>query len=110
MARVNGVNIPATEATAVIDNVAYQRWSRHRSWILRPIQLFLNWPWLMVVCKRSGAMSHGSRLILTQELHTSLKKHLFPGDGKRLLQSWVCNRYEGVSSEAHGKGANSGSI
>ncbi|WP_303708160.1 E2/UBC family protein, partial [Pseudomonas aeruginosa] len=32
LARVNGVNIPATEATAVIDNVAYQRWSRHRSW------------------------------------------------------------------------------
>ncbi|WP_380220019.1 hypothetical protein [Klebsiella pneumoniae] len=68
MARVNGVNIPATEATAVIDSVAYQRWSRHRSGILRPIQLFLNWPWLMVVCKGGGAMSHGSRLILTQEL------------------------------------------
>lgn len=30
--RVNGVNIPATEATTVIDSVAYQRWSRHRSW------------------------------------------------------------------------------
>ncbi|HCI6736243.1 multiubiquitin domain-containing protein [Raoultella planticola] len=32
LSRVNGVNIPATEATAVIDSVAYQRWSRHRSW------------------------------------------------------------------------------
>ncbi len=32
LARGNGVNIPATEATAVIDSVAYQRWSRHRSW------------------------------------------------------------------------------
>ncbi|WP_265494811.1 multiubiquitin domain-containing protein [Providencia heimbachae] len=32
LARVNGVNIPATEATVVIDQVAYQRWSRHRSW------------------------------------------------------------------------------
>lgn len=41
-------------------------------------------------------MSHGSRLILTQELHTSLKKHLFPGDGKEAAAILVCNRYEGV--------------
>ncbi|ECJ5867591.1 prokaryotic E2 family E [Salmonella enterica subsp. salamae] len=32
LARVNGVNIPATEAKVVVDRVAYQRWSRHRSW------------------------------------------------------------------------------
>ncbi|WP_296250841.1 multiubiquitin domain-containing protein [uncultured Enterobacter sp.] len=32
LARVNGVSIPATEATVVVDHVAYQRWSRHRSW------------------------------------------------------------------------------
>lgn len=41
-------------------------------------------------------MSHGSRLILTQELHTSLKKHLFPGDEKEAAAILVCNRYEGV--------------
>ncbi|MGD8204661.1 multiubiquitin domain-containing protein [Pantoea sp. FN0305] len=32
LARANGVSIPATEATVVIDRFAYQRWSRHRSW------------------------------------------------------------------------------
>mgnify|MGYP005982699447 FL=1 len=32
LARINGVSIPATEATVVIDGVLYQRWSRHRSW------------------------------------------------------------------------------
>lgn len=32
LVRVNGASIPATEATVVIDRVAYQRWSRHRTW------------------------------------------------------------------------------
>lgn len=32
LVRVNDVNIPATEATVAIDSVAFQRWSRHRSW------------------------------------------------------------------------------
>ncbi|HCL5250690.1 TPA: ThiF family adenylyltransferase [Salmonella enterica] len=41
-------------------------------------------------------MSGGSRLILTQELHASLQKHLFPGDGKEAAAILVCNRYEGV--------------
>ncbi|HHB8032614.1 TPA: ThiF family adenylyltransferase [Klebsiella pneumoniae] len=40
-------------------------------------------------------MSGGSRLILTQELHASLQKHLFPGDGKEAAAILVCNRYEG---------------
>ena len=41
-------------------------------------------------------MSGGNRLILTQELHASLQKHLFPGDGKEAAAILVCNRYEGV--------------
>ncbi|APL76684.1 MULTISPECIES: multiubiquitin domain-containing protein [Enterobacteriaceae] len=32
LTRINGASIPATEATVLIDRVAYQRWSRHRSW------------------------------------------------------------------------------
>lgn len=41
-------------------------------------------------------MSGGSRLILTQELHSTLQKHLFPGDGKEAAAILVCNRYEGT--------------
>ncbi|PLP41443.1 thiamine biosynthesis protein ThiF, partial [Klebsiella variicola] len=41
-------------------------------------------------------MSTGSRLILTQELHASLRKHLFPGDGKEAAAILVCNRYDGT--------------
>lgn len=41
-------------------------------------------------------MSGGSRLILTQELHTTLQKHLFPGDGKEAAAILVCNRHEGI--------------
>ncbi|HFK8166987.1 MULTISPECIES: ThiF family adenylyltransferase [Enterobacteriaceae] len=40
-------------------------------------------------------MSSGNRLILTQELHTMLQKHLFPGDGKEAAAILICNRYEG---------------
>lgn len=41
-------------------------------------------------------MSTGSRLVLTQEIHTSLWEHLFPGDGKEAAAILLCNRNNGT--------------
>ncbi|WP_265523892.1 Mov34/MPN/PAD-1 family protein, partial [Providencia heimbachae] len=41
-------------------------------------------------------MSSENRLILTQKIHSLLKEHLFPGDGKEAAAILICNRYEGV--------------
>ncbi|UXJ50304.1 ThiF family adenylyltransferase [Pseudomonas citronellolis] len=35
------------------------------------------------------------RLVLTDAIHTSLRGHLFPGDGKEAAAILLCNRYEG---------------
>ncbi|MFJ3051896.1 ThiF family adenylyltransferase [Pseudomonas nitroreducens] len=38
---------------------------------------------------------NGIRLVLTDAIHTSLREHLFPGDGKEAAAILLCNRYEG---------------
>lgn len=38
---------------------------------------------------------NGIRLVLTDAIHTSLRGHLFPGDGKEAAAILLCNRYEG---------------
>lgn len=40
-------------------------------------------------------MMNGIRLVLTDAVHTSLRGHLFPGDGKEAAAILLCNRYEG---------------
>lgn len=40
-------------------------------------------------------MSIDSRLVLTEEIHASLREHLFPGDGLEAAAILVCTRYEG---------------
>lgn len=42
-------------------------------------------------------MMNGIRLVLTDAIHTSLREHLFPGDGKEAAAILLCNRYEGDS-------------
>jgi proteasome lid subunit RPN8/RPN11 len=41
-------------------------------------------------------MSSENRLVLTQEIHSSLREHLFPGDGKEAAAILLCNRHEGT--------------
>ncbi|WP_167146027.1 ThiF family adenylyltransferase [Pseudomonas sp. OTU750018] len=41
-------------------------------------------------------MSTGTRLVLTQEIHASLREHLFPGDGKEAAAILLCNRHTGT--------------
>jgi hypothetical protein len=40
-------------------------------------------------------MSIDSRLVLTEEIHASLREHLFPGDGLEAAAVLVCSRYAG---------------
>jgi proteasome lid subunit RPN8/RPN11 len=40
-------------------------------------------------------MSIDSRLVLTDEIHASLREHLFPGDGLEAAAILVCTRHEG---------------
>ena len=41
-------------------------------------------------------MIKSSRLVLTHELHASLREHLFPGDGKEAAAILLCNRHHGA--------------
>ncbi|AZD18773.1 ThiF family adenylyltransferase [Pseudomonas chlororaphis] len=40
-------------------------------------------------------MTAQSRLVLTEEIHTSLREHLFPGDGKEAAAILICTRSPG---------------
>ncbi|GAB7530601.1 ThiF family adenylyltransferase [Pseudomonas sp. 3A(2025)] len=40
-------------------------------------------------------MSNGSRLVLTAEIYTALREHLFPGDGKEAAAILICTRTPG---------------
>lgn len=41
-------------------------------------------------------MSAGTRLVLTEGIHASLREHLFPGDGNEAAAILLCNRYAGT--------------
>lgn len=40
-------------------------------------------------------MNTGSCLVITEDIHLSLQKHLFPGDNMEAAAILLCNRYEG---------------
>lgn len=48
-------------------------------------------------------MSIDSRLVLTEEIHASLREHLFPGDGLEAAAILVCTRYTGEHSKLFAK-------
>lgn len=42
-------------------------------------------------------MTAHSRLVLTEEIHTALREHLFPGDGKEAAAILICTRSPGAA-------------